>query len=93
MSRIDLDALEKLADRLRIIANGYIGRADRAACIETESADALDGLISETRQGRKVLTEIAKGEVGPERHAHYLAHRKAVNSARAFLARNGKGEG
>lgn len=93
MSRIDLDALEKLADRLRIIANGYIVRADRAACIETESADALDGLISETRKGRKVLTEIAKGEVGPERHAHYLAHRKAVNSARAFLARNGKGEG
>ena len=33
-----------------------------------------------------VLREIAKGETPPEQHGHYLAHRQAVDAARAFLS-------
>lgn len=58
-----------------------------------EAVATIKALIAELREASALLTEIAKGEVGPERHGHYLAHRRAVNSARTFLARNGKGEG
>ena len=102
---IDLDALEKLTDRCSFGDPWYteenlLGRQnfgqflpqDRAF-IAAANPDTIKALIAELREARAALSEIAKGETGPEEHAHYLAHWKAVKSARAFLARNGKGEG
>lgn len=95
-----------VGDDLKSVSNSAIVIADLGydgMWIPTEGADAafvaganpaaIKALIAELREASALLTEIAKGEVGPERHGHYLAHRRAVNSARTFLARNGKGEG
>ena len=46
-----------------------------------------DRLVGALEEAERALEEIADGTVGLDKAGHYLAHRKAVNAARAALTR------
>ncbi|WP_338575806.1 hypothetical protein V8J38_11420 [Brevundimonas olei] len=52
-----------------------------------EVPGALRAMRERLAEAVLVLTGIAKGEVPPEQHGHYLAHRQAVRAARTFLSK------
>lgn len=112
---IDLDALEKLADRCSFGDPWYteenlLGRQnfgqflpqDRAFIAAANPA-TIKALIAELKEARGMLEEVAdelKSEIEarydgmlPQLEARYSRDLSTVNTARAFLARNGKGEG
>lgn len=49
---------ERLIERLRAIADDYIGKVDRAACIETEAADTITRLEAELSAARAGLEHV-----------------------------------
>ncbi len=79
MTAVDHAELKRLVSRLRAIAGDYIGRVDRASCIETEAADGLDALLSEI-EGLK-----ADGEVYQQQADHEFAKRKEAERQLASL--------
>lgn len=52
-----------------------------------EVPGALRAMRERLDEAVLILTGIAKGEVPPEQHGHYLAHRQAVKAARTFLSK------
>lgn len=48
-----------LVTRLRAFADDYVGKADRAACIETEAADAIEAAARERDAMRADMQRIA----------------------------------
>lgn len=81
---IDLDALEKLAGRIK--SAGDDRRYPRFSDMEAAS-DGLTALIAELKEARGLLSKITDTPSG-----EYDAAAEA-DRIRAFLARNGKGEG
>ena len=55
--------MKGLEERLRAIANDYIGKADRAACIETEAADRIATLEAEVVRLQKEIVRWHTGKM------------------------------
>lgn len=62
---------------------GYTAKLESAA---EAAADALAERAAEIERMREALEQIADGSAPPIPHGHYLAHRHAVNLARAALS-------
>lgn len=62
-------------------------RADADLCASswTKEIEARNATASIARRFHAALQEIASGEVGPEQEGHYLAHRRAVKTARKAI--------
>lgn len=50
------------------------------------SKHQLRKLLSSYEERGRALDEIARGEVPPDQHGHYLAHREAVRRAREAMS-------
>lgn len=59
--------------------------ACRPSAVTREDVTALIQSADMAIRLREVLKRIAEGNVPPDEHGHYLAHRAAVNEARAAL--------
>lgn len=94
---IDLDALEKLAARIWLAVNDR--RYPRFSDMES-AAETMDTLIAELKEARQVIKPLSDCEIiepdqplADDITARYLFSMGEIRAARAFLARNGKGEG
>lgn len=97
---IDLDALEKLAESLATLdseerdwplvkIHGRMFHVENAA---KAASDGLTALIAEMKEARALLSLVATDAFDCQEDSCLVSH-KIIADARAFLARNGKGEG
>ncbi|KAK0341645.1 hypothetical protein LTR94_025532, partial [Friedmanniomyces endolithicus] len=92
---IDLDALEKLADQL-VFWGRYASETEDQAKVRRneccrEASGGIKALVSELREARRLLTRIDR--VYADLQDGNGNHPTELRKVRAFLSRNGKGEG
>lgn len=94
---IDLDALEKLADEATASGGGWECSTEAgSAFIEATDPATIKALIAELKEAHSVIERLGASEAFdmPQAISGPLAGeiRARMDYARAFLARNGKGE-
>lgn len=77
----------RLSDLRTLLSALQEARADADLCASswTKEIEARNATASIARRFHAALQEIASGEVGPEQEGHYLAHRRAVKTARKAI--------
>ena len=77
----------QMTDLTLVLSALQEARADADLCASswTKEIEARNATASIARRFHAALQEIASGEVGPEQEGHYLAHRRAVKTARKAI--------
>ena len=101
MTPQELDALEKLAESLATLDSEerdwplvkIHGRMFHVETAAKAASDGLTALIAELKEARGLITDIAASKITEDNPYIWKWVSEVMIKARAFLARNGKGEG